>query len=197
MQTPENIWNNEKLLKTLKDGGVVVMPTDTIYGILGCALSEETVSRIYAARKRDPQKPSIILIGSIKEIEKFFIILSEKQKNKLNEYWPASPSLGGSGPVSIVLDCPDESFIYLHRGTKTLAFRMPTLEQFRNLLVATGPLVAPSANPEGLSPALNISEAKEYFGDAADLYIDGGDIPGKASKVIKLHKDGSITILRE
>ena len=190
----KNIWNNEKLLEILKRGGIAVMPTDTIYGIVGQAQNEATVGRIYATRRRNPQKPGIILIGDTGELAKFSIILSEKQKNKLNEFWPPASV---QGPTSIVLDCPDDSPLYLHRGTKTLAFRLPYLEPLRNLLLLTGPLIAPSANPEGLPPAQNIAEARGYFGDSVDFYVDGGEISGQPSKVIKLRKDGSVSILRE
>ena len=99
--------------------------------------------------------------------------------------------------MSFVLDCIDEKFTYLHRGTKTLAFRLPAQKDLQRLLKQTGPLLAPSANIEGLPPAQNISEARKYFGDLVDLYIDGGTVVSKASKVIKLHKDGSVSILRE
>ncbi|MDO8686599.1 MAG: Sua5/YciO/YrdC/YwlC family protein, partial [Candidatus Berkelbacteria bacterium] len=100
-------------------------------------------------------------------------------------------------PVSVVLDCIDDAFSYLHRGTKTLAFRIPALEELRDLLIKTGPLIAPSANLEAKPPSKTIFEAKEYFGDLVDLYIDGGSLDTKASKVVSLHKDGSETILRE
>jgi len=183
------IWTDTNLIKTLKKNGVVVMPTDTLYGIVGRAQNISVVNRIYAIRKRNPEKPCIILIGNISGLEKFSVALSEEQKNKIKEYWP--------GPVSIILDCPDETLSYLHRGTKTLAFRMPLSEKIRALLTKVGPLIAPSANPEGLSPAEDISKAEEYFGTSVDMYVDGGKIYGKASKVIKLHKDGSVTILRE
>jgi L-threonylcarbamoyladenylate synthase len=183
------MWNNKNLVKTLKEDGIVVMPTDTIYGVVGSALSTPVVNRIYALRKRDPDKPCIILIGSVNELEKFSIHLSGKQSTKIKEYWP--------GSVSIILDCLDETFAYVHRGTKTLAFRLPAQEELCALLIKTGPLIAPSANPEGMSPAQSTEEAKKYFGDSVDLYIDGGQLTGKPSKVIKLHKDGSINILRE
>jgi len=165
------------------------MPTDTIYGIVGRAEDISTVNRIYSLKKRAPEKPCIMLIGDIKELEKFSIILSKEQKEKLMKYWP--------GPVSVILDCPDDSFAYLHRGTKTLALRLPAQMELLSLLEETGPLIAPSANPEELLPAKNIGEAKKYFGNSVDLYIDGGEVSGKASKLIQLHKDGTITILRE
>lgn len=184
----ENIWENEILLRMLIQNGVVVMPTDTLYGFVGKAENESVVKRIYTIRKRNPNKPFIVLIGDLQELEKFSISLSEEQKNKLNEYWP--------GPVSVILDCEDQTLSYLHRGTNTLAFRLPKPQGLRDLLLKTGPLIAPSANSEGLKPAEDITQAKEYFGNDVDLYIDGGTLAGKASKLIKLHKDGTINILR-
>ncbi|MDE2399545.1 MAG: L-threonylcarbamoyladenylate synthase [Patescibacteria group bacterium] len=188
---------NENLIKVLQDNGVVVMPTDTLYGIVGKALSSDAVERIYVIRKRAPQKPCIILIGEINELEKFSITLSSEQKEKLKEYWSFDNLEDRPAPISIVLDCPNDRFTYLHRGTNTLAFRLPYQKELQNLLLKTGPLIAPSANLEGLPPARNIFEAKEYFGNLINLYIDGGELNGKASKVIKLHKDGSVTIIRE
>jgi L-threonylcarbamoyladenylate synthase len=187
MPLPQNIWKDENLIKTLKNNGVVIMPTDTIYGLAGKALNKEAVSRIYEIRKRNPNKPCIILIGDIHELEKFSIFLSAEQKNVIENF---------SIPTSFILNCPDEKFTYLHRGTNTLAFRIPKQEELRNLLRQTGPLIAPSANLEARPPSENIQEAKKYFGDSVDLYINGGEIISKASKLIQLHKDGNVTILR-
>ena len=188
MRLSQNIWNDKNLIEVLVGNGVVIMPTDTLYGIVGKALNASVVNRIYAARKRKPEKPCIILIGDIDELEKFSVNISKQQKNKLKEYWDT--------PTSIIFDCEDEILSYLHRGTKTLAFRLPSSDGLCDLLKKTGPLIAPSANLEGLPPSLNITEAKKYFDDLVDLYIDGGEIKGKASKVIKLKKDGSIEVLR-
>ena len=178
----------ENLIKVLKDGGIAVMPTDTIYGIVGLAQSSETVERIYNVRKRSPLKPCIVLIGDVSDLEKFSIDLSLEQKNELKKYWP--------GPNSIIFDCKDEKFLYLHRGTNTLSFRLPAQAELQNLLKQTGPLIAPSANIEGALPAKNILEAREYFGDSVDLYMDGGELIGKPSKVIKMDVHGLVTILR-
>ncbi len=193
------MWNNKNLINILEKGGVVVMPTDTLYGIVGQAQNSKTVEKIYALRQRNPSKPCIILIGDISELEKFSIILSMEQKIELEKYWPISAiaEIGQQRAVSVILDCLDEKFAYLHRGTKTLAFRIPTNEDLKKLLLQIGPLIAPSANPEGLPPAKNIAEARKYFGVSVDLYLDGGEIKSKASKIIKLHKDGTINILRE
>ncbi len=163
------------------------MPTDTLYGIVARAESREVVERIYGLRKRNSDKPCIILVGDLEEIKKFGIVLTEAEQNEIQKY---------NEPTSFVIDCLEEKFAYLHRGTHTLAFRMPVNAELKNLLLQTGPLVAPSANLEGLPPAHTIEEAKKYFGHGVDLYIDAGTINANASKVIKLHKDGTTTILR-
>src|SRR3989338_4643002 len=181
-------WNNPILINTLKADKVAVMPTDTIYGIVCRALNESAVKRIYDIRKRAPEKPCIILIGDLAELEGFSIKLSQAQKSKLKEYWP--------GPVSVILDCLDDKFSYLHRGTRGLAFRIPREPSLRNMLIHTGPLVAPSANIEGAPPAQKITQAKNYFGTAVGIYVDGGEITGQPSKVIQLNRDGSMSIIR-
>lgn len=194
----ENVWDNEKLVETLENGGVVIMPTDTIYGMLGKAEDQSVVERIYAIRKRNPTKPCIVLIGDISELEKFSVSLTDEQKNKLKEYWFFEKTENKQlRATSIIFDCKDERFAYLHRGTKTLAFRLPTNKELRDLLLKTGPLIAPSANQESYPPHDTIEEAQKYFGDAVDLYIDGGEIFAKSSQIIKLHNDGSVSIIRE
>ncbi len=80
-------WNNKNLVKILKENSIVVMPTDTLYGIVGRATSLDVVNRIYSIRKRDSRKPFIILIGDIDELKNFSITLSQKQKSALKKYW--------------------------------------------------------------------------------------------------------------
>ncbi len=189
MKSFEDMWAGEEIRRVLRGGGVAVMPTDTIYGIVGNALNEATVLRIYDIKKRAPEKPFIILIGAISELEKFSIYLSLEQKEILLKYWP--------GPVSIILDCALEDFSYLHRGVKSLAFRLPASSSLQALLMEVGPLTAPSANPEGGAPAEDTEQAKNYFGDEVDYYMDIGKLTGKPSKLIKLNKDNSLNILRD
>jgi len=184
----EDLWNEDDLAQVLNNDGVVVMPTDTIYGIVGRAFSSKVIDRIYKLRKRTLEKPCIILIGDIKELKKFGIELSPKQEIIVNEYWP--------GPVSIVIDCPSDDLFQLHRGTKTLAFRMPSPEGLRNLLNKTGPIIAPSANLEGRFPSRSIEDAYKYFGKNVDKYVDGGTIHNNPSLILRLFNDDTTTIIR-
>lgn len=177
------------IVQLLKDGSTGVIPTDTIYGLVGSALNPETVEKIYQLRKRVSDKPFIILISSIDDLEKFGITPSQKQKDFLGRYWP--------NPLSVILPIHGEEFKYLHRGTNSLAFRMPKNTWLLDLLKQIGPLVAPSANFEGQEPSKNINEAKKYFGSEVDFYMDGGTISTVASTLISLNSDGTFEILRE
>jgi L-threonylcarbamoyladenylate synthase len=171
----------------LIQGKIGVLPADTIYAIHGLALNRQIVEKIYELRERNPQKPFIILISDLSDLEKFKVKLTPKIKNFLENIWPAK--------VSVVLPCPQKEFEYLHRGTNTLAFRLPNKDDLRELLSKTGPLISTSVNPQGLVPATNIQEAKDYFGDNLDFYVDVGTIKSQASTVVKV--TDKIEILRQ
>jgi L-threonylcarbamoyladenylate synthase len=165
----------------IKSNGVGVIPTDTLYGIVCSAFSEMTVEKVYDLKKRNKDKPVIILIYDISDLEKFNINISPDLIRKLEKYWP--------GPNSILLPCDSAKFNYLHRGTNYIAFRIPKNKELLNFLKKSGPIIAPSANTEGSKPAENIEEAKKYFGDNVDFYIDGGILNGKSSRLIKFVGD--------
>ena len=176
----------------LKNGGVGILPTDTLYGLVGSALRPEAVARIYELKKRDLRKPLIVLIAEEKDLAAFCARQVGGRQNAassefLKKVWP--------GPVSVLLPCADQKFEYLHRGTGEIAFRVPAPVSLRKFLAETGPLVAPSANPEGLPPAKNIAEARAYFDDKADFYEDGGELSGAPSSLLRFN-NGKIETLR-
>jgi L-threonylcarbamoyladenylate synthase len=180
--------SSKKLVEVTKKGGVGVIPTDTIYGLVGKALSRKTVRRIYKLKQRNPKKPSIILISKVDDLKLFRIKLDENTKKFLQKYWP--------GKISVILPCPHKKFSYLHRGTKTLAFRLPDCPELVSLLKKTGPLIAPSANPESEEPAKTIKEAKKYFGEKVDFYTDVGQLESLPSTLISI-KDKKVEVLRQ
>lgn len=171
----------------IKKGGIAVIPTDTIYGIVGSALNPETVEKIYKLRKRDLNKPFIILISDLSELKKFGVILPPKIKDKLKKSWPEK--------TTIIFPCHMKEFAYLHRKQNSLAFRLPNQQDLFNLLKETGPLVAPSANTQGDEPAVNIKQAKKYFGNSVDFYLDGKQISSHPSSLLKL-EDGNLISIR-
>ncbi len=175
-------------IKNLRRGKIGIIPTDTIYGLVGQALLKTTVKRIYDVRQRTPDKPLIVLISALDDLKLFGIKVDLKTKVILEKYWP--------GTVSIILPCKYQKFHYLHRGTGGLAFRLPANELLREILLQTGPLVAPSANPEGQEPAINLAEARKYFGDKIDFYYGSGKLQSPPSTLIKIVK-GKVEVLRE
>lgn len=178
------------IIEKIKKGDIGVIPTDTIYGLIGSALSERVVKRIYKVRKRNPLKPLLILISSLNDLKQFNVSLSSKDRKMLKTLWP--------NKVTVILPLTKEGikkYRYLHRGTATLAFRLPKDDALRLVLRKTGPLVAPSANPEGLPPAHTIAQAQAYFSDQVDFYVKG-KVSKKPSKIIRLTENGEVTILR-
>ncbi|MEK7519669.1 MAG: L-threonylcarbamoyladenylate synthase [Patescibacteria group bacterium] len=175
-------------VRVLRAGGMCVIPTDTLYGLVARAFSKQAVARIYALKKRSKKKPLIILISSARDLAQFGIQADTQTHRALSKLWP--------GKVSVIVPCARAQFQYLHRGTETLAFRVPKSKLLRTLLHATGPLVAPSANPEGEPPARTVREARRYFGDEVDCYVSGGRKAGKPSTLVVL-RDGWVTILRK
>ncbi len=171
-------------IQFLKNGGIGVLPTDTLYGLVARALDSKAVERVYQVRGRRPDKPCIILIADVSDLQKFGVAADLL----VDQLWP--------GAVSIVLPCDNQEFSYLHRGTKTLAFRLPADEDLREFLRQTGPLIAPSANPEGQPPALTIEKAKEYFEDKVDFFEDGGLRGSHPSTLVEI-KNGKVVVLRQ
>ena len=170
--------NSLQLIDTLKAGNIAVIPTDTLFGIVAVAADEAAVERLYKARRRNPSKPCIILISDVKQLKDLGITPSADQLEIINQYWP--------GPASLIFHTNVTGLEYLHRGTGTLALRLPNSDDLRSLIDQTGPLIAPSANHEGLPPATTIEEVKRYFGDEMLVYIDNGKCLGKPSGVIDL-----------
>ena len=169
---------NPLIVKLLKSGHIGVIPTDTIYGLVGLASSKSAVEKIYKVKKRGAKKPLIILISSINDLKKFGIKITPENAKIIKNVWP--------GLVSVLLECKHKKFLYLHRGTGKLAFRLPKDKNLIKFLKATGPLVAPSANPENLKPAEDIKMAQKYFGASVDFYVDAGKIKSQPSSLVDI-----------
>ena len=175
------------LIACLNEGGVVVIPTDTMYGVVARASDKQAVERIYRTRGRAPEKPCIMLVAGRWQITDNSL-WTDKHKHLADTYWP--------GALSLVAPTAHTE-PYLHRGTHTLAYRMPDRDDLRRLLTNTGPLLAPSANPEGSRPATTLLEAQAYFGDSVDGYVDGGTLAGDAPSTVAGIREGYIHIFRQ
>jgi len=167
----------------LQKGGVGVLRTDTLYGIVASAHNKKAVQRVYQIKKRNPTKPFLMLVSQKKDLTNFGVSFTSALTKTAKQYWP--------GPTTLVCDLCTKAalrkFEYLHRGTNALAFRLPKNAKLLSLIKQTGPLVAPSANIEGGEPAHTTAEAREVFGSTVDFYVDGGTVRRKRpSRVYKV-----------
>jgi tRNA threonylcarbamoyl adenosine modification protein (Sua5/YciO/YrdC/YwlC family) len=182
--SPENI---SRIADILKSGGVGVIPTDTIYAIAAVASDAVAVDRMYRIRKRDEGKSCIVLLPDRDGASALGAKVTERQEAFLDAVWP--------GPVSVVLPIDPAASIRVRTTGMTLAFRVPAFPMLRELLLRTGPLLVPSANPQGLRPAADVCEASGYFGDSVDVYADGGASGGEPSTLIRFEGD-CIVVMR-
>lgn len=184
----ENKEDAKDAVSRLMSGGVGVLRTDTVYGLVARADCKEAIDRIYSLKGRDGRKPFIILISKIEDLKIFGVCPGSRQKNILRKIWP--------GKFSVILPCRDKKFAYLHRGSFGLAFRLPKRASLTRIIEKTGPLVAPSANPQGLPTAKTVAEAKKYFGKGVDFYLDGGYCAGEPSALVEFCKRGRLCVIR-
>jgi len=153
----------------LRAGGLVVGPTDTLYGIFSAWPSASALGRVYALKGRSQEKRLLALAA---DIDMLLPWVGEAPPAALAQHWP--------GALTLVLPALDHPF-----GWETIAFRVPDSAFVRALAYALGePVYAPSANPEGKPPAQSCAEAEAYFGGAIDLYIDGGASPGRLASTL-------------
>jgi len=187
--------NFTHIVKTLGGGDLVVMKSDTIYGIFCAAREEKAVAKLHAVRERNAAQGFIVLADSVATIGKIVNLRPEISK-RLSQIWN-----GRNAATSVILAAYDirEKWLPDMRPefNDTICFRVPNDENLRKLLRETGPLCAPSANLAGEIPAQNIAEAKNYFGENVKLYVDGGEVrENSPSRIIKFRENGTVETVR-
>lgn len=164
---------------------VGIVATDTVYGIVARAQDETAVSRLYKLKKRE-NKPGTLIAADIGQLEA--LGLKHRYLKAVEQFWP--------GAVSVVIPTSDSKLAYLHRGKMSLAVRIPDDSKLVKLLKQTGPLLTTSANPSGKPAATTIKQAKDFFGDRLDFYVDGGDLSDRQPSTLIRIIDDAIEVLR-
>lgn len=179
-----NSLSDQELL-LLKSGGVGVLPTDTVYGLVTQARNHLSVGRLYSLKNRE-NKPGTVIASSVEQLLNLGIDPTYISKAKF--LWP--------NPISVVVPS-DDKLAYLHQGVGSIALRVTADRDLIKLIDITGPLLTSSANQPGEIVANNINEAYKYFGDEVDFYIDGGDLSDRLASTIVAINDKEIRVLRE
>ncbi len=189
-------WKNNVDIKELKEcaeiiinSGIVVFPTETVYGIGGNALSIKAVMKIFEAKGRKLDNPLIVHISNKKMIEDLALEISDIENRLIDTFMP--------GPFTIVLKKKDTIPSIVTAGLNTVGIRMPSNNIAKTIIQYTGlPIAAPSANISGKPSGTNINDIKKELINKVDCIIDGGSTNiGIESTVVKVI-DNVPTILR-
>jgi tRNA threonylcarbamoyl adenosine modification protein (Sua5/YciO/YrdC/YwlC family) len=179
--------------QAIAKGQLVVLPTDTVYGLAADAFNVEAVARLLEAKGRDRQSPPPVLIPNIGTLDALASSVPDAVRELAVAFWP--------GGLTIILDAQPSLAWDLGETRGTVALRVPNNPIALELLAETGPLAVSSANLTGQSAARTAANAHEQLGESVAVYLDGGEAGTEPSTIIDAtglaRGTGGIRILRE
>lgn len=171
----------------LRQGEIVIAPTETKYGMLADASNESALTKLFEVKGRPEFMPTAVFLRSVEEI-KMYGKLSAKAENIAEEFLP--------GPLTIVLESLFGDKTYLVNNDK-IGIRISSFDFIKQLIDKVDfPVTATSANLSGQADSLTIDQLYKLFGDKVSLYVDGGKLEGEASTVVDASTD-ELVVLRE
>jgi L-threonylcarbamoyladenylate synthase len=174
----------ERALPVLRSGGLVVAPTDTVYGVLADAFAPDATQRAFIARGGGRETPLTVLIRNPRQI----VGLTEDATPEAAErliaaFWP--------GPLTLVFRAGEALGWDLGDVRGTVAIRMPADELLHELIADIGPLASTGANLPGTAAATSVADAQAALGEHVSLYLDGGVRDGGRSTVVDVSRGGA------
>jgi len=157
-------------------GELVVLPTDTVYGVGADAFDPDAVQRLLDAKGRTRQSPPPVLVPGIPTLDALAETVPPAIRDLVTEFWP--------GPLTVILPARRSLSWDLGETGGTVALRMPDQRIALELLAETGPLAVSSANRTGRPPATTAQHAFDELGDSVEVYLDGGPTPGSVPSTI-------------
>ncbi|MEY8039445.1 L-threonylcarbamoyladenylate synthase [Saccharopolyspora cebuensis] len=174
---------------TVRAGGLVVLPTDTVYGIGADAFDSNAVAALLAAKGRGRDMPVPVLVGSWSTLEGLVMSVPRSARALIEAFWP--------GGLSIVLPQAPSLSWDLGNTRGTVNLRMPLHPVALELLREVGPMAVSSANRSGLPAAATAGEAEEQLGDSVSIYLDAGPSGEPVASTIVDLTQGQPRVLRE
>ncbi len=162
--------------RAVQRGRLVVLPTDTVYGVGADAFDAEAVRRLLAAKGRGREMPPPVLVSAATTLDALAVGIPDYARALVDELWP--------GPLTLV--CRQQPSLQWDLGDTrgTVAVRMPDHEVALELLSRTGPLAVSSANRTGMPAATDADQAEAMLGGAVEVIVDGGPTPGAEPSTI-------------
>ncbi|VEG57071.1 Sua5/YciO/YrdC/YwlC family protein [Mycolicibacterium aurum] len=176
-------------ISALKGGSLVVMPTDTVYGIGADAFDSEAVAALLAAKGRGRNMPVPVLVGSWHTIQGLVYSVPNSAKELIRAFWPGALSLVVRQAPSLQWDLGD--------ANGTVMLRMPLHPVAIELLREVGPMAVSSANISGRPAAVTAGQARDQLGDLVEVYLDGGQAEQQAASTIVDLTGAHPRVLRE
>jgi len=158
------------------NGELVVLPTDTVYGLGADAFSPGAVRRLLAAKGRGRDMPPPVLVGTVRAATALVEDMGPDGQRLIDEFWPGGLTIVCRAARSLSWDLGDT------KGT--VAIRMPEDTVALDLLRETGPMAVSSANLSGSESAMTAAEARDQLGEAVSVYLDGGKVSGGVASTI-------------
>ncbi len=181
---PEEVGRAAEIIRR---GGIVAMPTETVYGLAGNALDGGTVKKIFEAKGRPADNPLIVHISDISQIYGLVRVFPEKAKILAEKFWP--------GPLTIILPKSDKIPDEVSAGLDTVAIRYPSHPLAQKLISLSMPLAAPSANLSGSPSPTTMRHVMDDMNGRIDAVLDGGECEvGVESTVISLAGDVPVVL---
>ena len=176
--------------KIIKNGGLVIFPTETVYGVGANGLDKNAIKKIYEAKQRPLNKPISLLVSNIDMIESVAKDITDIEYSIIKNFFP--------GPLTIILKKKEIVPDLLTAGSDTIGIRMPANEIALKLIGYVGsPIATPSANISGKPSGINLKDIMEDFDGKVDCFIDDGPSKiGLASTIVQI-VDGVPHILRQ
>lgn len=195
----------ELIVKYLKQGKVVVIPTDTVYGFSCLATSKKGIEKIHQIKKSSPEKPMIVFVNSLKMLGDYAVI-SKKQRECLKNLWSELASeidckiaKKEKLAVTIILDKKPHVLKNASAGQDSIALRLPKCEIDYKIMKELGlPIVSTSLNISGKELITDLDMIEKVFQTKPDLIVDAGKLKKtKASRLIDIRDVNNIKILRK
>jgi L-threonylcarbamoyladenylate synthase len=163
-------------VEAVKNGELVVMPTDTVYGVGADAFTPYAVKALLAAKGRTPQMPPPVLVGSRHTLDGLVVTLPAVARDLVDAFWPGALTVVVEHSPSLQWDLGDTG--------GTVAVRMPLHPVALEVLRETGPMAVSSANKTGQPPAVTAEEARDQLGYAVRVYLEAGPCPDPVPSTI-------------
>lgn len=181
----------QEVKKVLDDGGIIIMPTDTVYGIACNCFNERAVEKIFEIKNRARYKPINVLTDSVEKINKVVKSINKKEQELIDKYMP--------GSLTIIFDKKDDIPKLLTAGLDTIGVRIPNDARALSILKSVDyPLATTSANISGKPDGVKIDDFVREFDGKVDIIVDGGTTELQhVSTIVQVDSNGDINVIRE